>query len=78
MALKRLGVPFEHWRLSEWDVNSCASYKAIHFPNDNKDYSEGKTKEQLIEVLGRLGVSTDGKNPMAKDKIMRKGEDWMR
>ena len=78
MALKRLGIPFEHWRLSEWDCASAASYKAIHFEDDHKDYSKDKTKEELIEILDRLGISTDGKSPLIKDKIARKGESWLR
>jgi len=78
MALKRLGVNFQHWRLSEWDVNATKSYKAIHYPNDNTDYSEGKTKEDLIRVLDRLGISTDGKSPMTLKQIERKGESWLR
>lgn len=78
MALKRLGVDFEHYRLSEWEVAAVKSYKAIHFPNDNKDYSENKTKEQLVEILDKLGISADGKTPLAKDKIARKSEGWLR
>ena len=29
-ALKRLGADFEHYKISEWEVNATASYKAIH------------------------------------------------
>lgn len=77
MALKRLGVNFEHWRISEWDVNATASYKAVHFPNADTDYSTGKTKEQLVEELYELGISSDGKTPMTKQQILRKGYAWL-
>lgn len=30
MALRNLGVDFEHWRLCEWDKYAVASYNAIH------------------------------------------------
>lgn len=78
MALKRLGVPFQHWRLSEWDVNATKSYKAIHYPDDHTDYSADKTKEDLIRVLNRLGISTDGKEPLTLQKIQKKSEVWLR
>jgi len=78
MALKELGIPFETWRLSEWDVNAAKSYKAIHYPDDNTDYSKDKTKEQLVEILYKLGISVDGKSPLTKEKIASKGEKWLR
>ena len=28
-ALERLGADFEHYRISEWEFNAVASYKAI-------------------------------------------------
>ena len=33
MALKRLGVPFEHYRMIEFDKYPVASYNAIHGTN---------------------------------------------
>lgn len=33
MALRNLGVDFEHWRLCEWDRFAVASYNAIHGTN---------------------------------------------
>ena len=33
MALKRLGVPFEHYRLVEFDKYAVASYNSIHGTN---------------------------------------------
>lgn len=77
-ALERLGANFEHYRLSEWEVNACASYRKIHMKNDNKDYSAPFTDKDLIEILYDIGISTNGKTPMSKEKIKRKGEKWHR
>lgn len=35
MALRNLGVAFEHYLMSEWETNATASYKAIHMADDN-------------------------------------------
>lgn len=29
MALRNLGVPFEHYLMSEWEMHATASYKAF-------------------------------------------------
>lgn len=77
-ALQRLGANFEHYKISEWEVNATASYKAIHKENDNTDYSAEFTSEQLNEILFNIGISTDGKKPMTLKEISRKNEDWKR
>lgn len=38
LALKYLGIRFEHWKISEWAVNSIQAYKDMHFYNDKTDY----------------------------------------
>lgn len=78
MAIRDLGGDFESWRTCEWEVNAIASYKAIHCKDDNTDYSKGLSKDELVEILFKLGISSDGKEPMAKSKIQRKGEPWLR
>ena len=40
LALKYLGVNFEHWKTCEWAVKSIQAYKDIHFTDDNNDYSK--------------------------------------
>ena len=78
MALRDIGADFESWRTCEWDVNAIRQYKAIHCSDDTQDYSHGKTKEQLEDILLKAGISTDGKNPITKEKISRKSEKWLR
>ena len=78
MALRDLQISYETWKTSDWDVNAVRSFKAIHFPNDNTDYSEGMSKEDLVQALYKLSISADGKSPLAENKIKRKGEAWLR
>lgn len=40
LALKYLGVPFEHWKISEWAIKSIQAYKDMHFTNIDKDYTK--------------------------------------
>lgn len=52
LALKYLGVPFEHWRLCEWAIPSIQAYKDLHFEQDATDYSVGMNKiEELTKNL---------------------------
>ena len=78
MALRDLGANFIHWKTSEWEINSVASYKAIHFAKNDTDYSAKLDKKDVIEELVRLGISSDGKSPMTKEQISRKNEKWLR
>lgn len=78
LALKYLGVDFEHWKLCEWAINSIDAYKSIHFPNDNEDYSEIWDKEDLIEFLYNKGISSNWNEPMKESAIRRKSEDDLR
>lgn len=77
-ALKRLNYDYEAYKTSEWEINAVASYKAIHFTDNNKDYSKNFNNEELTEKLYNLGVSTDGKKPLTKEQIKRKSESWKR
>lgn len=78
MALRDLGIDFDYHRICEWEVHAIASYKEIHMPDDDTDYSVGYTKEQLVKILSELGISSDGKKPMDKKAIARKPEKWLR
>ena len=67
-ALKYLGVPFEHHKISEWALPSIRAYKDAHFGADGKDYSEGKTVEEIKEYFkGR--ISSNYNEPMTDKQI---------
>lgn len=67
LALKYLGVKFEHWKLVEWAVKSIQAYKDIHF-TDYKCSRQPMTKEELKEeitkkfkikyIADNVGIST--------------------
>ena len=78
LALKYLGVPFEHWKICEWAVKSIKAYKDIHFAEDNKDYSKDLTKEELQEYLLNKGISSNYNEPMFKLQIDRLNENTLR
>lgn len=78
LALKYLGIPFEHWKICEWAIKSIDAYKHIHFPNDNTDYSELMSKEDLVDWLYKKGVSSNWNEPMKLEQIARKKEDELR
>lgn len=75
--MKYLGIPFEHYRLSEWAVKSIQAYKDMHFTDDNTDYSKDVSVEQVKAWLyGK--ISTDYNTPMTEQQINRLSEKQVR
>ena len=75
LALKYLGVPFEHWKICEWAVKSIQAYKDIHFTDVDIKLNEDRTKEEMVEFLTRVGISSNYNEPMTKEQINRLSED---
>jgi len=78
LALEYLGVDFVHWKTSEWQTDAIKAYHAIHMPDDTTNYSEEMSKEDLVDFMDKFGISTDGKKPLTRQQISRKGEKWLR
>ena len=78
LALKYLGVNFEHWKLVEWAIKSIQAYKDIHFTDNTIDYSSGFYKQKLQEMLLELGISSNYNEPMTKEQINRLSEKQLR
>lgn len=78
LALKYLGVPFEHWKICEWAVKSIQAYKDCHFKEDDTDYSAELTKEEIFDKLYAYGISADYEKPMSLSQIKRLGESKAR
>jgi len=76
-ALKRLDYPVEDYKISEWDVNAVKQYNAMHFQDDT-DYSKGISIDKIIDYLDNKGCSLDGKDSLPKEKMIKKGEKWIR
>lgn len=75
---KYMNIPFEHHKICEWAVNSIQAYKDAHMPDDNNDYSKDKTKEELIEILYKYGISSNYNEPMKYEQIERMNETKIR
>lgn len=75
---KYMNIPFEHHKICEWAVNSIQAYKDAHMPDDNNDYSKDKTKEELIEILYKYGISSNYNEPMKYEQIARMSESKIR
>lgn len=78
LALKYLGIDFEHWKLCEWAIKSIDAYKSIHFPNNTEDYTEIWDKEDLVEYLYNKGISSNWNESMKESSISRKSEKDLR
>lgn len=70
MALRNIGVDFEVVGTSDWEINTTVSYNAIHTKNPI-DYSEELTDQEMNDYFFKIGISSDGKIPLTKDKIKR-------
>lgn len=77
LALKYLGVPFEHWKMSEWAIKSIQAYKDLHAADDNTDYSAGLTETEIkVWLLGR--ISSNYSEPLSEKQIERFRESEVR
>jgi DNA (cytosine-5)-methyltransferase 1 len=78
LALKYLGVPFEHYKTCEWAVKSIQALKDLHFENDNTDYSKDLSINEVKEWLYNKGISSNYNEPMTKQQIDRLNENQAR
>ena len=78
LALKYLGVPFEHWKICEWAVKSIQAYKDIHFTDKDIELNSKRTKEDMIEFLYQKGISSNYNEPMTKEQISRLSENQLK
>lgn len=76
LALKYLGVEFEHWKICEWAIKSIQAYKDIHM--NNKEFKDTyMTKEQMVDFLYSKGISANYNEPMSKQQIERLKEEQL-
>lgn len=78
LALKYLGVSFEHWKICEWAIKSIQAYKDIHFTDDNIDYSKDLSTEEIKNHLFNKGISSNYNEPMSMEQINRLNENQIR
>lgn len=68
-AMKYLNMNFEPWRICEWNYKSFHAYKCFHHNEDNTDYSEGMTDEELYSKISNYGISSNWNEPMTTAQI---------
>ncbi len=78
LALKYLGVSFEHWKICEWAIKSIQAYKDIHFTNENIELNSKRTKDEMVKFLYQKGISSNYNNPMTKEQISRLSEEQLK
>ena len=64
-----LGVSVESYKTCEWAYNSIIACNAIH-NRDFTDYSEGKTKEEMLNRI--KGISVDYNEPLSNEQLSKK------
>lgn len=70
LALKYLGIPYEHYRISEWATKSIQAYKDMHYPNANQPYDTVFSDKEVKSWLkGR--ISSDYSTPLTDEQIDR-------
>ena len=75
LALKYLDVPFQHYRTCEWAVKSIQALKDLHFKDVNVECD--LSKEELVEELFDLGISSNYNEPMTRKQIERLSLDQL-
>ena len=71
LAMKYLGVDYEHWKICEWAVKSIQALKDIHFENNHTDYSKELTTNEIKDYLFNKGISSNYNEPMTRKQIDR-------
>lgn len=77
LALKYLGVPYEHYKTCEWAIKSIQALNDLHF-QDYTDYSKTFDIDQVKEFLLKKGVSSNYNDPLNENQIKRMSEEYTR
>ena len=72
---KYLQKPVESYKTCEWAYNSIVACNAIH-NRDLTDYSEGKTKEEMVERI--RGISVNYNEPLSEEQLNKKPLNWIK
>lgn len=78
LALKYLGANYESYKICEWNYKSFHAYKCLHHTNDSTDYSKDLTKEELVDCLYKLGISSNWNKTMTLSQIKYLKEEKLR
>ena len=78
LALDMIDADYKSIHLCEWEPEAVRSYHAIHYPDNNNDYSKNLTKEEICKYLAKTGISFDGTTPASVEMLMKKKEQQLR
>ena len=70
LALKYLLGKSCHYKLSEWAIKSIQAYNDLHI-RDYTDYSKDMSKDEVLDELVRLGVSSDYNKCAIRQQLAR-------
>ena len=68
-ALQKLGIEHKVVNTVEWDIAAFYAYDIIH--NGVQDLSDYQhlSKDELLRILNKYGLSTDGKTPLKEKSL---------
>lgn len=70
-ALTNINCDFDILHTADWDINAIIAYDIIHNKEQDLTDYEKMTREELLDRLSHLTLSTDGKKPATKEAIRR-------
>lgn len=65
-ALRNMGIKYDVINIVEWDISAFIAYDIIHHGKPDITPYKNLTKKELIEILGTLNLSLDGKKPVGE------------
>lgn len=68
-ALKNIGFSIKVLNTCEWDIHAFVAYDAIHNSTNVLREFENKSKQEMLQFLGKFTLSCDGKTPMLKKTL---------
>ena len=66
----KFNFDYEIVATSEWDVDACIAYAAIHYPNFEKSIKLPKDKNEVDEYLKSFSFSFTGKEPALLKRVL--------
>lgn len=70
-ALKNIGVEHEIVATIDWDINAIIAYDIIHNGKPNLQEYKTLSKNELVEILKKYKLSSNGKEPLALSGLKR-------
>lgn len=77
-ALQNIGFKINVLNTCEWDIHAFIAYDAIHNSSKILKKYENKTKDELIDILSKYTLSSDGKTAMNKKSLSFYNEEVLK